>query len=80
MALNGFAIELEAAIREFRPHILTQYLFQTANCYSSFYENCPVLKEPDTALRQSRLLLCELTARVVKRGLDLLGIRTCERM
>ncbi len=80
LALCGFATELDSALREFRPNILTQYLFQTANCYSTFYENCPVLKEPDPALRQSRLLLCELTGRVVKQGLDLLGIRTCERM
>ena len=48
--------------------------------YSGFFQNCPVLKAETPALRQSRLLLCDLTARVIQHGLDLLGIRTVERM
>ncbi len=80
LLLNRFAGELESAARECRPNLLTQYLFETANGFSAFYEACPVLKEEDDALRSSRLLLCDLTARVLSRGLSLLGIRTCERM
>ncbi|MGD1089204.1 MAG: DALR anticodon-binding domain-containing protein, partial [Verrucomicrobiota bacterium] len=44
-----------------------------------FYENCPVLKADD-ATRDSRLALCDLTARVLKQGLDVLGIEVVEQM
>jgi arginyl-tRNA synthetase len=80
LQLVRFAENLEAAAAEFRPNILTQYLFETANTFSTFYENCPVLPEPDEAVRASRLLLCAATARVLAKGLDLLGIRACEQM
>ncbi len=48
--------------------------------FSTFYENCPVLKAPDEATRGSRLALVELTSRTLAQGLGLLGIRTVERM
>jgi len=80
LQLGRFSDALEEAARELRPNILTQYLFETAKAYSTFFENCPVLKEPDESIRQSRLLLCDLTARVLDTGLSLLGIRTCEQM
>lgn len=80
LQLNRFAESLDAAVAEYRPNILTQYLFETANGFSTFYENCPVLPEQDAAIRASRLLLCGLTARVLGQGLNLLGIRTCEQM
>jgi len=78
--LIRFSEAIEAAVRECRPNILTQYLFETANAFSTFYEKCIVLKEPDSAVRDSRLLLCDLTARVVQQGLSLLGIKSCEQM
>jgi arginyl-tRNA synthetase len=71
---------LTAAAAEYQPHLITGYLWDVAKSYSGFYQNCPVLNAPTPALRQSRLLLCDLTARVIQRGLDLLGIRTVERM
>jgi arginyl-tRNA synthetase len=80
LQLLRFAETLEAAAAECRPNILTQYLFETANSFSTFYENCPVLPERDEETRSSRLLLCLLTARVLAQGLELLGIRTCEQM
>ena len=55
-------------------------LWDLSKAYSGFFENCPVLKAATPELRQSRLLLCDLTARVIQRGLNLLGIRTVERM
>ena len=51
-----------------------------ASRYSDFYENCPVLKAESDELRMSRLKLCDLTARTIERGLDLLGIEVVERM
>src|SRR5216117_2559649 len=63
----------------FRPNILANYLFELANSFHAFYEACPVLKSEEPA-RSSRLALCDLTARVLQRGLDLLGIKVPERM
>jgi arginyl-tRNA synthetase len=63
----------------FRPNILATYLFELANSFHAFYEACPVLKSEEPA-RSSRLALCELTGRVLQRGLELLGIKVPERM
>jgi arginyl-tRNA synthetase len=71
---------LDAAALEYKPNIITSYLWDLAKAYSGFYQNCPVLKAQTPVLRQSRLLLCDLTARTIQRGLDLLGIQTVERM
>ncbi|MCH7990452.1 MAG: arginine--tRNA ligase, partial [Planctomycetes bacterium] len=80
LQLNRFAEEIEATALDLRPNILTQYLFETANCFSTFYDSCPVLKEEEEAIRHSRLLLCDLTARIIEKGLSLLGIQTCQQM
>jgi arginyl-tRNA synthetase len=63
----------------FRPNILANYLFELANSFHAFYEACPVLKSEEP-VRSSRLTLCDLTGRVLQRGLDLLGIKVPERM
>jgi len=74
----GEALDLTAA--DYRPNQLTGYLFELANRYSTFFEECPVLKAATPELRQSRLLLCDLTARTLAKGLDLLSIRVVEKM
>ena len=71
---------MRSAESELQPSALTSYLWDTAKVYSGFYQNCPVLKAPTPLLRESRLLLCDLTARVLQQCLALLGIRTVERM
>jgi arginyl-tRNA synthetase len=48
--------------------------------FSTFYQNCPVLKAETADLRASRLVLCDLTARAIQKTLELLGIKTVERM
>jgi arginyl-tRNA synthetase len=78
--LLRFGEALDAATTDYRPSAITSYLWDLAKSYSGFYQNCPVLKAESPALRQSRLLLCDLTARTIQRGLDLLGIQTVERM
>jgi arginyl-tRNA synthetase len=75
-----FHENIEAALADCRPNAITQYVFETADSFTKFYEECPVLKEPDVSLRTSRLLLCDLTARILEKGLWLLGINTCEQM
>jgi arginyl-tRNA synthetase len=75
-----FEETLHAAAAEFKPNLLTSYLWDLARSYSRFFDNCPVLKAESAELRDSRLVLCDLTARVVRQTLDLLGIETMERM
>lgn len=62
------------------PHILCTYLYDLAGLFSSFYEHCPILGADDQATQQSRLRLAALSGRTLKQGLELLGLRTLERM
>jgi arginyl-tRNA synthetase len=62
------------------PHILCTYLYDVAGLFSSFYENCPILSAETPAQMQSRLRLAALTGRTLKKGLELLGLETLERM
>jgi arginyl-tRNA synthetase len=80
MELLRFEEAVTIAAADYQPHLITAYLWDLAKSYSGFFQHCPVLKAETPALRQSRLLLCDLTARVIQRGLNLLGIRTVERM
>jgi arginyl-tRNA synthetase len=77
--LAQFAETVPQVLNDFRPNLLANYLFELANAFHAFYEACPVLKADEPA-RATRLALCELTARVLRRGLDLLGIQVPERM
>ncbi len=80
LALLQLAEVFPAVLADYRPNHLTSYLFELANRFSTFYEQCPVIQAENDQLRQSRLLLCDLTARTLRLGLGLLGIRAVERM
>jgi arginyl-tRNA synthetase len=80
LQLLRFPEVLEAAAMDYVPHTITSYLWDLAKSYSGFFENCPVLKAETPELQNSRLLLVDLVGRVIKQALDLLGIRTVERM
>ena len=77
--LMNFGLVLEAVAEEYRPNLLCNYLYDLAGLYARFYEGCPVLKAEGDE-RATRLLLCDLTGRVLKQGLELLGIETTEQM
>ena len=77
--LLNFGLVLDAAAEEYRPNFLCNYLYELAGRFTSFYENCPVLKS-EAEQRASRLVLCDLTARVLRQGLAVLGIETLEQM
>jgi len=77
--LLNFGLVLEAVADDYRPNFLCNYLYELAGHFTSFYENCPVLKS-EAEQRASRLAICHLTARVLKQGLDVLGIETLEQM
>jgi arginyl-tRNA synthetase len=64
---------------DFRPNILANYLFELANTFHGFYEACPVLKAEEPA-RSTRLALCDLTGRILQKGLELMGIQAPEKM
>ncbi|MBG6015923.1 arginine--tRNA ligase [Proteus mirabilis] len=66
--------------REGTPHVMCAYLYDLAQSFSGFYENCPILSAEDDNVRQSRLKLARLTARTLKQGLETLGIETVDRM
>lgn len=63
------------------PHILCTYLFELSGLFMSFYEACPINKDDvSIELKNSRLTLCDITAKTIKQGLNLLGINTLEKM
>ncbi len=70
---------LQAVADDDKPNWLTGYLYDLAGKFSAFYDNCPVIQSAEP-VRSSRLQLCRLTADVIKRGLDLLGIDVIEQM
>jgi arginyl-tRNA synthetase len=77
--LCQFGEVVPTVLNDFRPNILANYLYELANSFHAFYEACPVLKSEEPS-RSSRLALCELSARVLAKGLDLLGIKVPEKM
>ncbi len=76
LQLSTIIAEVE---RELLPNRLCQYLFELSQKYNQFFEQCPVLQSTEP-MRTSRLILCDLTARTLKLGLDLLGIPVLGRM
>ena len=79
-SIIGFSESIDETINSYSPHRLAIYLHHLAQDFASFYENCPVLVSNDEAKMNSRLALCNLTARTLKTGLGLLGIETPENM
>ena len=79
LKLLAFGEVLPQVLVEFRPNLLASYLYELASTFHHFFEACPVLKSEDDR-RASRLALCDLAARTLHTGLDLLGIEIPERM
>jgi arginyl-tRNA synthetase len=77
--LLRFGEVVAVVARDLKPHVLCGYLYELATRLSGFYESCPVLRS-DEPVRSQRLALCDVTARTIARGLDLLGIEHPERM
>ncbi|STO93714.1 arginyl-tRNA synthetase [Haemophilus pittmaniae] len=77
--LLQFEEAVSGVAKEGAPHILCGYLYELAGAFSSFYEHCPILNATDE-VKASRLKLALLTQRTLKQGLDLLGIKTVEKM
>ncbi|MFI1681320.1 arginine--tRNA ligase [Streptomyces sp. NPDC020607] len=78
--LDAFGELIADATAEYAPHKLAAYLYQLASLYTTFYDQCPVLKADTPAQVENRLFLCDITARTLHKGMELLGIRTPERL
>ena len=79
MKLAQLAETVHDVLADYRPNLLAGYLYELASAYHAFFESCPVLRA-EGSVRNTRLVLCEATSRVLKAGLNLLGIKTTERM
>lgn len=79
--LDAFGETVFEAAAEYAPHKLAAYLYQLASLYTTFYDQCPVVKPaPAQEVAENRLFLCDVTARTLHQGMALLGIRTPERL
>jgi arginyl-tRNA synthetase len=79
LKLARFPEAVLRATQLYRPSVIADYLYDLAQTYSTFYQNVPFLKA-EAGVRESRLRLCGLVARALRRGLDLLGIETPARI
>jgi arginyl-tRNA synthetase len=79
LQLLEFPGALVRAAEAYKPSILADYLFQTAQLYSSFYQNSPILKSEE-GVRNARLKLCSLFGRILAKGLNLLGMESPRRI
>jgi arginyl-tRNA synthetase len=80
LRLLGFGAIVSAVAESSEPHRLSAYLFDLASLFTTFFEECPVLRAPSRELRESRLALCALTLGVLTQGLGLLGVPVPEQM
>ncbi len=78
LQLLMFGTSIDTMLQDYRPHTLTNWLFETADAFSKFYDRCSVQDAESEELRRSRLILCDLMARGLRTGLSLLGIQVAE--
>jgi arginyl-tRNA synthetase len=78
--LLSFGYAIDSVLTDYRPHLLTAWLFETADVFSGFFDRCSVQNAETPELRSSRLVFCDLMARAVQTGLSLLGIDVVEVM
>ncbi len=78
-----FAEVVDQIAADLRPNLLTDYLYELSRAFSLFYDRkhgVRIIDAEPEAVRTSRLRLCDLTARTLRLGLSLLGIKTVEQM
>ncbi|MFF2328812.1 MULTISPECIES: arginine--tRNA ligase [unclassified Streptomyces] len=79
--LDQFGEVVAEVAAAYEPHKLASYLYQLSSLFTTFYDQCPVLKpEVPGDVAENRLFLSDLTARTLHQGMELLGIRTPERL
>lgn len=77
--LLQFPEAIDSVTDDFQANVLCNYLFEVSGQFMSFYEACPILNQDD-AIKNSRLIIADITSNILKQGLELLGIQTVEKM
>ena len=80
LQLLMFGTSIDGMLQDYRPHVLTGWLFETADAFNRFFDRCSVQNAESDELRHSRLILCDLMARALRTGLSLLGIQVADVM
>ena len=80
LALDAFDGAIAAAYERRAPHFVAEHAFTLAKSFSGFYSNCPIIQEPNAAIRSSRLALAGASLRQIELALNLLGVNTLDRM
>jgi arginyl-tRNA synthetase len=75
--LRRFSETLNSVKKDLLPNRLCDYLFELAEKFNAFFRDCQVIGSKE---EKSRLLLCDLTEKILKQGLHILGLHTVERM
>lgn len=77
--LLQFPEAINSVTDDFQANVLCNYLFEVSGQFMSFYEACPILNQDDE-IKDSRLMIADITSKILKQGLELLGIQTVEKM
>ena len=77
--LLQFPEAIDSVTDDFQANVLCNYLFEVSGQFMSFYEACPILNQDDE-IKNSRLIIADITSKILKQGLELLGIQTVEKM
>jgi len=78
--IDNFPQTVKDAAEGFSPAIIANYIYELAKEFNQFYHEYPILKEEEESLRGFRLLLAATTGKVIRTGMDLLGVRVPDRM
>lgn len=78
--LSAFPNKILEAARDHSPAVIANYVYELAREYNQFYQAVPIFGEPDTAKQNFRVAFSSVTARVIRKAMDLLGIEVPERM
>jgi arginyl-tRNA synthetase len=78
--LYSYPSIVQEAGASYSPALVANYVYDLAREYNQFYQEVPVLREPDQQVRLFRLIMSEFTGRIIKRAMRLLGIEVPERM
>jgi arginyl-tRNA synthetase len=80
LKLIRFGEALDEVLVEYKPNVLCNYLFELSQLFAQFFDKCSVKDANSEDLKKSRLQLCDLTARTIRGGLELLGIGVLDKM
>jgi arginyl-tRNA synthetase len=80
MQLANYKVVVQKAAEVLSPALIANYVYDLVKTYNSFYQSNPIMNQEDENVKQLRLNLSDLTAKTIKKSLNLLGINTVNRM